>query len=693
MPPKFFRPLKALPSFKMRILLPVLLLLVSIFHTWLLASWWPASLLSITPSSNNLLSLGVLNGLSSYVVASGCLIAFSLFRTKRRGAAGGVVALLVMGVVAYLKLPLVQVFKPSLVSVGALGGLAVAILSYRFVYSRGETDEYKFPRISFLGAFLLAYNALLLIAPSNVVFPTGFAGDVSWANDTLILRHEDSVAIHHNLIFLIIRSVLNLILGNSLLANSVVTTVMVSIGLAFVCVGIQLAVGAGAALVALSLMITERWVMVTSYAANLPASLPMTAGLLFYITMRIGCDPSQRTRGWHWRTFTLLVFATLLSMYTYAAVRMPFVFSVGCIALLYAVRSQGTYVKRVRGASLWVVAPVVCGVLIMVLGPYRGSFSGLQHDLFVTWPQDLVLSHPGPEGLKHYELVKNFDNPLWQQIARPTDGTNRSVIWRKTPLEFITDFHRHLSEVADNFPILFFLQPLPFLLVLMGACSLPLMSPNLRFVFSVSLVSSALWLSTFLLVPDPTAFRRAVAFPPLFAAVASLAFVPFLHSRLGRWMAVVIVSTVVVTRLPYELAFANRSEARMRMFTVCSTAPAHRALLTSELMAAKSQEQVSILPNGINGGREGMCLDTAVASREWLRLLPHSRLLSAELERQVTELEQLPGGSVLAVYCNPESRRAEQVNALCSKTDVKFRSLGEIPNSYDGGYWVVLQKN
>lgn len=677
----------------MRFLVPVLLLAVSAFHTWLLASWWPRSIVSITPSPTNELSLGVLNGLAAYVIGSGCLVAFSLARKKRIGAAGGILALLAAGVIAYLKLPLALVFMPSLVSVGSLCGFALAVVSHRLVFSRGETDEYKLPRISFLAAFCLAYNALLLIAPSSVIFPTGFAGDIFWAQDTLILRHEDSVSIHSNLIYIIIRSIIDLIVGGSLLANSLVTTVMVSIGLAFVFLGIQLAVGTGAALVALPLMVTERWVLVTAYAANLPASLTMTAGLFFYIAMRIGFDSSPRTKGWHWRTFLVLVFATLLSLYSYAAVRMPFVFSVCFMALLYAARTHGSIVKRVTGALGWVVAPAVCGMTIMALGPYGGSFSGLRYDLFVSWPKDLVLKHPGADGLKNFELVRSFDNPLWQQVARPTDGTNKSVMWTKTPLEFLADFGHHLAEVAENLPALFFLQPMPFLLVVLGACFLPLLSPRTRWVFGIGLLWSSIWLSTFLLVPDPTAFRRAVAFPAFFVAVAALAFVPLLGSRAGRWIAVILLSTLVVARIPYEVAFANRSEARMRMFTLCSTGAAHRVLLTSDVMKGKAGAQIYILPNGLNGGKEAMCLETAVSSREWRRLLPNSRLLNPVSDQASPELASLASGSVVVAYCNPEARRAQYIDTLCASKDLNFKLLAEIPNAYDGERWIVLERS
>jgi hypothetical protein len=530
-----------------------------------------------------------------------------------------------------------------------------------------------------------------MIAPSSVVFPTGYAGSVSWAHDTLVLRHEDSVSIHNNLLFIIIRTILDPIIGPSIVANSLVSTVMVSLGLALMVVGIQLAAGPAIALCAMLLMVTERWVIVAAFAGNLPASLVTTSGLLFYVLMRVGFSDAPRSRGWHLRTFVLLVVATLLSLYSYAAVRMPFLLSVAFMGLVYAVRGEGRWSHRVYGSLAWILAPVVCGFTIMALGPYRGSFLGLKHDLLVSWPKDSIIPNPGKQGLGNYQMIRNFDTPLWQQIARPVDGSNRSVIWTKTPLETLVSFRDHVVDVANNHPDFFFLQPLPLFLIVLGGASLFLVSKRSGALFVVTGVWSVLWLSTFLLVPDPSAFRRALAFPSLCAVVAALAAAPFVRSRIGAWLTVVMCVVVVWARVPYELAMANKSEARMRMFTLCATAPAHRALLTSQLLRATKWPRLYVLPDGINGGKEGMCFDTVLSSPEWQRLAPPTTVLSVTPDQGLAELEKLPSGALVIAYCNGDSRRSSHVNVLCTVGAPKLRSLGPVQNSYDGAHWVVFE--
>jgi hypothetical protein len=327
----------------------------------------------------------------------------------------------------------------------------------------------------------------------------------------------------------------------------------------------------------------------------------------------------------------------------------------------------------------------------MALGPYKGSFASLEHDYLVTWPKDSRIAHPGPQGLTSYKFERNFDTPLWQQIARPVDGTNKSVIWTKTPLETLRSFRDHLVDIANNVAELFFLQPLPYCLAILSLCSLLILPTRMRTLFGVSLVWSSIWLSTFLLVPDPSAFRRAVAFPGAFAVVAAFAVVPLIRSRMGRVLAVMLCVVVVVARTPYELAVANKTEARMRMFTLCATAPAHRALLTSSLIQEKKLSRAYILPNGITGGKEADCFESALASSEWRRLMPATSVFNATPEQGLAELERLPSGTLVMAYCNFDSKRASHVNALCTSGSPKLRSVGEVKNSYDGAHWVVFE--
>ena len=676
----------------MRYLVPTILIVVSILHTWVLASTWPNAILPITPTAGDGAGALLLQTVLAFCITCALAISVSLLLSKRFVSCVGVLVTVALAGMGYLYLPLSKVFLPSLAGWGSgVIGVVCGVAACWAWFARAANEDDSFPRFSVLTAFCIVYNLLLLIAPSSVIFPTGYAGNVTWAHDTLLLRHEDSVSIHNNLLFIIIRWMLAPIVGSSIIANSLVSSVMVSLGLALLVMGIQRAAGSVVALCALLLMVSERWVMVTAFSGNLPASLVTTCGLVFYVCMRVAFDPPHRSKLWHVSTFGLLVLATLLSLYSYAAVRMPFLLSVSFTALLYAIKAEGPWMRRVIGALVWVVSPVVCGFLIMGLGPYKGGFSGLRHDFLVTWPKDSIVAHPGPDGLRNYQLERNFDTPLWQQIARPIDGTNRSVIWTKTPLETVMSFLNHLVDIANNVADLFFIQPLSYFLLILGLCSLSILSTKMRALFVVCLLWSCIWLSTFLMVPDATAFRRAVAFPGSFAVVVALAVVPLIRSRMGQIIAVALCGAVVAARAPYELAVANKTEARMRMFTLCATAPAHRALLTSPLMEGKKWGRAYILSNGIYGGKEAECFDNAIASSEWQRLMPPTSVFNANPEQALSELERLPSGALVMVYCNFDSKRVSYVNMLCTSGIPHLRPLGEVPNSYDGAHWMVFE--
>jgi len=308
----------------------------------------------------------------------------------------------------------------------------------------------------------------------------------------------------------------------------------------------------------------------------------------------------------------------------------------------------------------------------------------------VSWPKDSVRPNPGAEGIHNYVLVRNFDTPIWQQIARPADGTNLSVIWNRTPLETLQAFGQHFAEIAANIPAFFFIQPLPFFLCIVGLCSIPLMPRKTRLLYGVCMVWSVIWLSTYLLVPDSSAFRRAVAFPGCFAIVLALAFVRLFQSRRGGLIALALGSALALARLPHELAFANLAEARMRMFTLCATAPAHRALLNSSLVQEHAKGQVFVLSNGLTMGRERSCFDDATRSSEWRRLIPNTTILDVQVEKGLDELAKVPRGALVVAYCNFESERLAHIAALCKGKVPNVAVVGEVPNSYDGGHWVLL---
>lgn len=312
----------------MRSLASIILVLVSILHTWLLASSWPRRLITITPVTADSEGASIIQGVLAFVLTCSVVMLLALVFSRRFLAALGVLAIVVLSAIGYLYLPLPKVFMPSAAEwmASLVGVISAGVLCWRW-YARGDGTDLLFLRFSTLGAFCVIYNILLVVAPSSVVFPTGYAGSVSWAHDTLVLRHEDSVSIHNNLLFIIIRTVLDPIVGSSIVANSLVSTVMVSLGLALMVVGLQIATGPVVALCAMLLMVSERWVFVTAFAGNLPASLVTTCGMLFYVLMRIGFDTGNRSRGWHLRTFGLLLLATLL-----------FVLIRGCADALYVER-------------------------------------------------------------------------------------------------------------------------------------------------------------------------------------------------------------------------------------------------------------------------------------------------------------------------------------------------------------------
>lgn len=675
----------------MRFVVPFLLVVISLIHARLLSSWWPDSLLFVSPAARAASPSWLLNVVAGFVGGVGVFSLLSLLRSRDFLSIIGLVSSLIVGASLYLWLPLSKGFMPTLgvsLCIGGALGVGVAWLSQS---REARNEPLKRGAFSGLSIFCVILNFFLLLAPSCAIFPTGYAGEIEWTSDTLSLRQQDSVSVHYNVLYNIAYSAWTAIIGPSLLTNSFVSMTFAAIGMAFIVSAVQRAAGSMIALVALLFMVTEGWVLVSAYSANLPPTLILTSGLLFFVMMRVAFDPDPRGRRWHIEVFGLLVVTTLVALYSYASVRMPFMASILFISVIYFFRSKNGFVGRSLSTFAGCVVPVVVAASLIVVVSYRGDLEYFKKDLLVSYPPDYAHEHPGAEGLKNFELIRSYDAPIWRQIGRSLDGSHKVVIWTRTPAEIAQGVWAHFLSVCDSVPEFFFAQPLPFLLVVLGLAMLPSMPRTNRSIFLLCGMWSALWLMTYLLVPDPVAFRRAVAFPGLFAVLAAVGLSGWSSRRAGALVLAVAV-VAAIFRLPYEIAFANLRESRSRMFTLCSTAPAHRALLTDPRVRELRYARAYVLPNGISGGKEEFCLLSATRSPEWERVVPNTTLLNVPNELGVEELSKLPSGSLVMAYCNSDSLHAPQVALLCKRNGLnRFSFLMEVPNDYDGGAWSIWE--
>lgn len=446
-------------------------------------------------------------------------------------------------------------------------------------------------------------------------------------------------------------------------------------------------------MLAILVMALEGWVLAAAYSANLVVTLILNAGLMFWIlTLMVRDEDRQRNRWLSLQVGIALACANLLALYSYAAVRIPWVLSLAIIGCVSLFRGRGAPLwRRILRAAVVVVAPLVVAVTLILAVGYRGDIGALSKHVFVSWPKDSVRAHPGPEGLKDYELIHNPDTPIWKQVARPKNGDNISLIWTRTVGETLSALKDHASLIAQEHPSFFFWPSTVFLLMLAAFVRMPLWERSQRFALVATSIWAVVWVSSFFSVPDVVAYRRGIAFSAIAALAASLAFSA---RRSARGVAFSIPLAIGVAfslaRAPQQVEFSNNPETRSRLFTVCGNAFAIRALLTSDRVPLLRGAPLQVIALSTEHPRELSCLSNAVQSHEWQRILPKS---SVSIASDPSSLAGVTPEAVALFYCTPDSTREPRARSLCDGTSSVDTVVDVIPVSYGGvaNKWVVFK--
>jgi hypothetical protein len=465
-------------------------------------------------------------------------------------------------------------------------------------------------------------------------------------------------------------------------------------GIACFATGISVFAGGLVATVAVACMLTDGWVLTAAFAGNLTVTLIACSGALFLVlawalTCR-GCtaDLSRLAVG--------LLVASFLGLYSYAAVRMPWLISLAVIYCVVAARlipREGLPKTFARLVAL--TTPILALMTLIVVVGYGGKIASLSKDLLVSWPSTSVLEHPLESELGKYTLIHNPDVPIWKQVARPTSGENVSYIWTRTPSEILTALRAHLSLILQDHPRFFFLQAAPFFLMVAAFVRLPLMTVAARRLAVALAVWCLIWISSFLLVPDAIAYRRGVAFSVVAACLTSLGFLGLLGTRKFSLVAPVVLAVLYcVCRLPPQLIFSNDPETRSRMFTVCSSSFAVRALLSSPELSSIAQMPLKVSLAGLENEREASCVAHATRSREWRRLLPASEVQSADQFESFLKTMSAHGQETGLVYCSLSSSRLPSLARVCASQDPDVTTVQVVPVVYGGvsNSWVLFAR-
>ncbi len=672
-----------------------ILLVLSILHIVFLTSHWPEALVHLDSLPHLLTNQSLYDlffGLAVGTMVSTCATYifgkkwFSLLTTV--AAAAALIAV-------YFNLPIAITYAPTTPSTamatGALLGIATTILLAR--HKANDLYQDNPGAWAFCVLFsLVAFNFLMLVAPNSTIVPTGFEAPTAWSPTSLSLKHDDSVAIRSNLIFVTVRAALRPLVGSSILINNFVSMVLCAVGIGFLASAARFVGGTAFAFVALALMITDRWVLTAGLSGNLPVTLITTCGLLFFTAMKIAVQWRDRALVWSKSIFILVLTTSLFAMYSYAAVRIPFILSTASLGFLALFMGRSSLSRSLVGVATHIVAPIILAVGIVATVAYSGDITQFRRDLLVSWPQEAWRTHPGAGGLKDFVLIHNPDTPIWIQIARPSDGQNFSVFWNRTPSEVVTAFAEHASNIRNGLPDLFCLQPCLFFLLLAAIIRLISLPPRFWYQGIFIFVWAGLWLTAYLLVADASAYRRGVSFSAMTSLCGGFYFLSPRRNRGTNGVICAVAIALCALRFPVELTFANNPIAKATMFTVCGNGSSIRLLLTSPAWIDQDQTSYIVPLSSHEAPRENSCLTYAVNSPEWKRVMPHSRTIPLPAGSLITYVQGLTSSEAVLLHCSLQSAQDPTIDTLCRQGHPSISVRATIPTD-DGGLpnaWVVL---
>ncbi|MEY4670093.1 MAG: hypothetical protein RL518_2792 [Pseudomonadota bacterium] len=681
----------------MRAIIIAALVVLTTAHIALFAHYWPHSCvipdsLTAIPESIPLTSIAL-----GFSVATGLITLGILLKATRWYRSVYVCALGVAAFFALRHSPIGKLVELSPSLAGIFGACIALAIGWTLRSKPHQPLDNSKPQrsrsIPWLVFFLIALNFFLAFAPLSDMVPTGIQENGWWTPNSFQLSNKDSVGIKDNLIFVAIRAIAIPIVGHSILINSLVSMIVCAFGIACLVKGIQSLVGPATALLALLFIVTEGWVLTSAYSANLTVTLIANAGLLFYILSSALSKAEISHRRQTWITMFMILTSCLLSLYSYAAVRIPWVLSIATLALVYIVTTRGSLLQRCSAPLIRLVMPIAAAIALVWAVGYKGDFAPLKKDLLVSWPKDSVIAHPVSGELEGFVLIHNPDTPIWKQVARPASGDNLSLIWTRTPSETVRALLVHAGHVLKEHPRFFFLPPLVFLLATAALFRLPWMERPQQTTTLAVCLWAVIWISSFLSVPDPVAYRRGIAFSAIVPILAALAFAP---RPSAKGLAVIIPfllgAACAIIRLPDQLRFSNEPETRARMFTVCGNSFAVRTILKSASVPHATSTLTHVALAGTENPREVNCLTNATRSNEWQRIFPGSSMIGEGQSNSIEAAVRMPPPSTILLYCSPDSMRQPTVGAICNGALPSTRIVETIPVVYGGvsDRWVIF---
>lgn len=542
---------------------------------------------------------------------------------------------------------------------------------------------------------LASFNCLLLYfcvleLPFNSDVTVDFTNPHLWR-----IGFFDSVNVNNQILLVVIRWIVRLLWGNTILANVITSISIASVGFMACFYAWKKLFGKSSALILILLALTNPWIISSSILGNSISTAFLTAGLgllLLVWTHHLGdVKANERVR-------KLLLYELALGFYIFLSVwlyRASLSISILVVIAVFFQLTVGVFVHFKTSARNNFLIPIAIGPLLATFFftvYYRGDVSNLAGDIALTL-QPNSREHVPRAFAQQQGFVDhvNVDLPIWRG-SYFDEASKIDYSWDRTFLEVVKvagDLYQEMWSFCrkNAFPD----QPLVLLMGLGGILILLRRKSYLHTALCIY-VGMACAIS-YVVTGDFLALRRTLSLPLFTAGFAGIAIEVFFRrwkkfSGMPRILILIapgMAIVLVALRIVYGGAVEVKSEKDLGVLFLMCHDYSVRDLLKNGQGFLPSEEGAVFIARV----HDATCLKSAVDTTEFKRVFPHSRFVEVPTANEVPALVAAlkPSESIVA-DCGSVRASSQEENAICKalngllRPDKSIASPGDLAPLY-----------
>ncbi len=583
-----------------------------------------------------------------------------------------------------------QVFPPVMGM--TLAGACVGAICFRMREDDQPHDTGRL-MLSFLLYTFASINLLLAIGPYTTFTP-GYIQDGISPPPSLAYFYYGSVHSDISVVSAALRRLINFFFGDfSISATTLSSVLLVSLGLAFAALAVQLVYGAMWGWLLIVAAWSDRWLLASGISSSVVSHPILSAGaVVFLAAWALTRAPGILSWRETWLLGAFNAGSVIYNLYSYSAARVPWVIGSAVAALVLLLR--GAVPLNAKGAQRILAAmgpsvAVVAAILFLVFG---GNVERFKAQLFISPRAEQIIKNVNDYHVKVVPM-HDVDMPIWWGTGRP-EGINVCLYWPRTPGEIAEKAAWFMGELAQESPVA------PYLLVL-GAVALivGLLSPAARhrhFTAIAGIIMAGAF-APFILAQDTSAYRRGLSTDLLVLVLVVGLFAS--KGRPGRLGTLSAALGFAFCALKGQLEV--RAVFNKTLHTpLCIVCPEHfnaRALANDPIFQSVSQRPLRFIMDGkgvaLNYSR---CASLALETYEMKKLAPKLSVVTLGQRAPSEEFAGMQPGDVMVLVCPSAGEAEGESKAACAGQPPFGRWLGTVIDPNDEQHkrpkWVFIEK-